>query len=301
MELRQLKTFQMVARLLNFNRAAESLNYAQSTVSVQIKLLEDEFGVPLFNRLGKRVQLTEAGQMLVRYSQKMLDIEKETMGVVSGWEEPHGSLSVRIPQSIGTYVLPSVLSQYRARFPKIGFDISTCAYDELIHELRAGITDVAFLLTDSIPFAELKTEVLCIERLVIVSSPNHPLARKSALKLADLADQTILLPKHDCSYKMVFKEMLAAEKVEPATFMAFNCIESIKQCVFRGIGIAMFPMMAIRREVLQKAMTILPWPEENLETTILMIWHKNKWISPALQAFMDTVRETIKSLTGTRR
>ena len=298
MELRQLKTFQTVARLLSFNRAAESLNYAQSTVSVQIKLLEEEFGVPLFNRLGKRVRLTEAGHMLVRYSQKMLDIEKETMGIVSGWEETQGSISVRIPQSIGTYVLPSVLSKYQARFPRIGFDISTCAYDELIHELRAGITDVAFLLADSIPFSELKTEALCIEPLVIVSSPEHVLAQKSAITIQDLSGQTILLPKHDCSYKMVFREMLTEENVEPATFMAFNSIESIKQCVLRGIGIAMIPMMAIKQEVAQKKMTILPWTEEKLETAILMIWHKNKWISPALQAFMDTVRQTVKSPEG---
>ena len=76
MELRQLKTFQTVARLMSFNRAAEILNYAQSTVSAQIKLLEEECGVPLFNRLGKRIQLTSAGRILIQYSQKMLEIEK---------------------------------------------------------------------------------------------------------------------------------------------------------------------------------------------------------------------------------
>ena len=91
MELRQLKTFQTVARLLNFNRAAEILNYSQSAVSTQIKLLEEELGVSLFDRLGKSVCLTEAGHMLVQYSQKMLDIEKETLAKVSGWEEPQGS------------------------------------------------------------------------------------------------------------------------------------------------------------------------------------------------------------------
>ena len=136
MELRQLKTFQTVTRLASFNRAAEALNYAQSTVSAQIKLLEEEFGVPLFNRLGKNITLTEAGQMLMRYSQRMLDIEKETLTKVSGWEEPHGSISIRIPQSIGTYLLPSVLSKFKESFPRVGFDISTCAYNELIQELK---------------------------------------------------------------------------------------------------------------------------------------------------------------------
>lgn len=295
MELRQLKTFQMVARLLSFNRAAENLNYAPSTVSTQIRNLEEEFGVPLFDRLGKRIRLTEAGQMLIKYSQKMLDIEKETMAKVSGWEEPHGSISIRIPQSIGTYLLPYVLKKFQAYFPKIGFDIGTCAYDTLEHELHTGITDVAFLLADSIPFSELKIELLRVEPLVIVSSPGHPLAQRSTMNPFDLKDLSILLPKHDCSYKMIFDEMLIEEKVGPITFMELNSVETIKKCVLQEIGVAMLPMMAIREEIEREKMAILPWPEKQLETGIIMIWHRDKWLSPTLQAFMDVAKEVMKA------
>ena len=295
MEIRQLKTFQVVARLLSFNRAAENLNYAPSTVSTQIRLLEEEFGVPLFDRLGKRIRLTEAGQMLMQYSQKMLNIEKETLAKVSGWEEPHGSISIRIPQSIGTYLLPSVLSKFQSSFPKIGFNIGTCAYNSLVHELHTGITDVAFLLAESISFSELKVELLRVEPLVIVSSPDHPLADRSTIDTYNLIGQSILLPKHDCSYKMSFEQMLTEEKVNPVTFMEINSVETIKQCVLKGIGVAMIPMMAIKKELARKEMTILPWPEEQMETAILMIWHKDKWLSPTLQAFMHAVKEVMKA------
>lgn len=295
MELRQLKTFQTVARLLSFNRAAEILNYAQSTVSTQIRLLEEEFGVPLFNRLGKRIRLTEAGQMLMRYSQKILDIEKETLSKVSGWEEPHGCITIRIPQSISTYLLPSVLGKFQSSFPRIGFDIGTCAYDTLVHELKTGIIDLAFLLADSISFNELKVELLNVESLVIVSSPDHPLAQKEIMDIHDLIGQSILLPKHDCSYKMLFEQILTEKKVAPGTFMELNSIEAIKQCVLKGIGVAMMPMMAIKKEIAQNEMAILPWPEEHFETAILMIWHKDKWLSPTLRAFMNAVREIVKS------
>jgi len=280
---------------MSFKRAAEALNYAQSTVSTQIRLLEQEFGVPLFNRLGTRICLTEAGQMLMRYSQKMLDFEKETRAKVSGWEEPHGSLSIRIPQSISTYVLPSVLSKFQSRYPKVGFDISTCAYDTLVYELQTGITDVAFLLADSIPYLELEAEVLRIEPLVIISSPDHPLAKKTAIDLRDLIGQSILLPKHDCMYKMVFEHTLNKEKVDPVVFLELNCIETIKQCVARGVGVAMIPMMAIKQEIAEEKLAILPWPQKKLETAILMIWHKSKWLSPVLQSFMNTVRAELKS------
>lgn len=293
MELRQLRTFQTVARLMSFNRAAEILNYSQSAISSQISLLEQELGVKLFNRLGNRICLTEEGRMLVGYSQKLLDIEQETLSKVSGKEEPQGSISIRIPQSIATYLLPSVLSKFQARYPKVGFDVGTCAYEALIQETKTGITDLAFLLADSIPFPELKTEVLGFERLVLVASPDHPLSALSSMQISDLAGQTILLPKHDCSYKMTFQQALAEGNAEPARFIELNSIEAIKQCVFKGIGVAMFPLMAIREELAQQTMTILPWPEDPLETGILMIWHKDKWLSPVLMDFMETVREVL--------
>ncbi|MCK7509921.1 MAG: LysR family transcriptional regulator [Desulfobacterales bacterium] len=128
----------------------------------------------LFNRLGNRICLTEAGRMLVGYSQKLLDIEQETLSKVSGKEEPQGSISIRIPQSIATYLLPSVLSMFQARYPRVGFDVGTCAYEALIHETKTGITDLAFLLADSILFPELKTEVLRFERLVLVAESRPP-------------------------------------------------------------------------------------------------------------------------------
>lgn len=301
MELRQLKTFQMVAKLMSFNRAAEALDYAQSTVSTQIRLLEEEFGVPLFNRLGNRICLTEAGLMLMRYAQKMLDFEKEALARVSGWEEPQGSLSIRIPQSIATYLLPAVLSKFRLSYPKIGFDISTCAYDTLVYELKAGITDIAFLLAESIPFSELEAEVLGFEPLVVISSPNHPLTKKLAVNLQDLIGQSILLPKYDCMYRMLFEHTLFEhtlneEKVNPLVLLEVNSVEAIKQCVLKQVGLAMLPMMAVRQEITEKKLTILPWPREKLETAVLMIRHKGKWLSPALQSFIDAVRAEFKSM-----
>ena len=149
--------------------------------------------------------------------------------------------------------------------------------------------------TQATPFAELKSEVLRIETLVIVSSPEHHLAKQPALSIRDLSGQTILLPKHDCSYKMIFEQALTEQKVSPATFIELNSLESIKKCVLRGVGVAMVPLMSIKKEIAQEKITILPWQEERLETAVLMIWHKDKWVSPTLQAFMDTTREVMKN------
>lgn len=296
MELRQLKTFQAVGKLLSFNQAAEALNYAQSTVSVQVRALEEEFGVPLFDRLGKRIVLTEAGQSLMRYAQKMLDIEEETLSEVSGRSQPQGSLSIRSPQSIATYCLPEVLSKFRSRYPRIHFDINSCAYHSLEHELKSGITDVAFLLAESIGARDLKSEVLGIQKLVIVGAAGHALADKSAMALSDLAGEAVILPKHDCSYRMIFEQILTEERIKTASLIEMNSVEAIKQSVIKGIGVAILPEISIKKEIEQKELAVLPWTEEMLETAVIMIWHKDKWISPTLQAFMNLARDVIGSM-----
>ena len=294
MELRQLRTFQTVARLMNFNRAADALNYAQSTVSAQIKLLEEELGVSLFDRLGKRIVITEAGQKLMRYAQKMIDIEQETLTEISNSETLIGSISVRAPQSVGTYLLPSVLQQFKNQYPRVGFDVSSCALFTLGQELRSGIIDVAFLLAESVNAADLTAELIRIEPLVFVSDPNHVLTKSAGMTFRDLNGQSILLPKHDCSYKMQFEEMLAADNIRPSVVMEFNSIEAIKQCVIKGLGITVIPEIAVKAELAQERLKALPWLDEPLETGVLMIRHKDKWISPALKVFMDICRETMK-------
>ena len=120
------------------------------------------------------------------------------------------------------------------------------------------------------------------------------MAAKSTLLVHDLAGQSILLPKHDCTYKMVFEQILTEAQVEAITFMTVNSIEAIKQCVIKGIGLTMIPQISVGREIEDQELAVLPWPEEKLETAILMIWHRDKWLSPTLLAFMDAVRAVIK-------
>ena len=168
MELSELKTFQKVATLLSFNRAAEVLHYAQSTVSAQIKALEDELGVPLFDRLGKHIVLTDAGEQLLKNARRLLAIHEETFAEVRGRRELRGSLTIRIPQTIATYYLPPVLVEFQSRYPRVRFEFNSCTVPTLAQELSAGTIDLAFLLTESVQSANLETAVLGFEHLLLV-------------------------------------------------------------------------------------------------------------------------------------
>lgn len=293
MELRQLKTFQTVATLLSFNRAAEALNYAQSTISAQIRGLEEDLDVKLFDRLGKRVILTEAGECLTQYARKMLDIETETLSEVKGRTESQGSLTIRAPQSIGNSYLPEVLAEYRRRFPGVSLNFDTCAFHSLEHELQTGVIDLAFLLAESINSASLQSEPLSFPRLLMVSNVGHHLAHKSKVSIGELAGEPIFVPKADCGYRMMFEQMLTEARVKPLALLEFSSIEMLKACLTRSSGVAMIPEITVRAEIDRGDLSILQWEDPHMETAVLMIWHKKKWLSPSLRAFMDIARALI--------
>jgi DNA-binding transcriptional LysR family regulator len=294
MELRELKTFQKVATLLSFNRAAEVLHYAQSTVSAQIKALEDELGVPLFDRLGRQIVLTDAGEKLLKYSRRLLAIHEETYAEVKGLKELRGSLTIRIPQTIATYYLPPVLVKFQSSYPRVRFEFQSCTVHPLAQELSAGTIDLAFLMTESVQSANLQTEVLGFADLVLVVHPENPLAKETAVSFRNLQGQVLVYAITDCDYPLKFKKMLADEKIKLATSLGFNSVEAVKQCVMAGLGITLMPTIAVRREVESGALTILPLSEQPLEVAVFMIWHKDKWLSPTLDAFLETVKENLK-------
>lgn len=290
MELRYLKTFRKVAVFGSFSRAADHLFLAQSTVSTHVKSLEEELGVPLFDRLGRQIGLTGAGELLFRQCKRLLAIEEETLAEITSYTEPKGSLTIRTPQTVSTYYLPPVLSAFSKKYPKVRLEMTGCTFS-VERELRSGTIDLAFLLTHEFSSPNLHYEVIGKERLFLVTNPLHPLADRKRIVLSDLTDTTLMLAKTDCAYRRPFEQQLAEKKVSPASVMEFNSIEAIKQSAVAGAGIALLPERAVRAEVDSKKLSVLNVELAPDETSIWMIWHKDKWISPILKAFIETVAQ----------
>lgn len=293
MEIRQLRSFRTVANLLSFNKAADRLNYAQSSISAQIQALEEELGVQLFDRLGRRVQLTETGTQLLHYAHKILDLVDEVHSEMAGEKEPQGALTVRIPETFGVHRLPPVIKEFQALFPKVQLQFITCTQEGLEKDLRKGLTDLAFLLAESIQAADLLVETVGFESVVVVAGPNHPLAAKSTVFTRELAAETLLLSKVDCSYRRIFEQILEQDGAGPLRRLQTYSVEVIKRSVMAGVGIAVLPEIAVAAEVAQKKLVILPWSEGKIEVATLMIWYRDRWISPTLKAFMEVTKRVM--------
>lgn len=291
MELRQLRTFRTVAVLGSFNQAADVLGYAQSTVSEHIKALEVDLNVRLFKRAGRRITLTIEGETLLHYTQKMLNLEEEIETEISGHQEVRGLLSIRVPETVSTYYFPPILRGFHHQFPGVRFSFSNCAYFSLPEELRSGIINLAFLITDTFRTADLEAEKLLDIPLAMVTYPANPLVSRPSVNVSDLKNEPLLVPTNDCSYVQMLEKTLTEEKVEPGLVSRMNSIEAIKQSVIAGTGLAVLPRIAVHKEITEGFLTELPWMNGTFQANLLMIWHKNMWLPPILTAFMDMIRE----------
>ena len=293
MEIRHLTTFQAVAKYLSFNRAARELNYAQSSVSAQVQALEQELGVRLFDRLGRRILLTEAGLKLFHYAEKMLDLADETRAEVVGAKELKGSLTIKVPETIGVHRLPAVIKEFKSRFRGVRLRFTSCSHEGLRKDLRTGTTDLAFLLAESIHAADLSCEALGIESLLLVAHPGHVLAAKAAVNACDLKGQTILFSTVDCSYRRSLEALLGQQKIAYDSSLDFNSVAALKQCVLAGVGMALLPEVSVAEDISRGRLKALAWAEGRLEVANLMIWYGNRWLSPTLKAFMEVAREIL--------
>ncbi|EKN71648.1 LysR family transcriptional regulator [Neobacillus bataviensis LMG 21833] len=293
LELKQLMIFQTAAQELNFTRTAEILCFAQSSITAHIKSLEEELGVPLFERLGKRVILSEAGHRFKLYADRIIQLSEEAKETVGGYIEPSGILTICASETQCTYRLPSLLSQFQSLYPKVQLVFRPgIAETEMEGLLSKGHIDAVLISMIPITSESLIVDLLIPEPIVIVSHPDHFLAKKPAVSPLDLEGQPLLVTEK-CDYRRLFEESMAEAGAQPSSKLELGDVEAIKKCVIAGIGIAALPKIAVESEVAQGRMAILKWVGPDFPIVTQLVWHKDKWMSPALRAFLDVTREVI--------
>lgn len=154
---------------------------------------------------------------------------------------------------------------------------------------------MAFLLAESVQASDLAMEALGFESLAIVAGPDHPLARRASLCAGDLTGETILFSRVDCSYRRIFQHLPDEQGAPYDKGLEFASVEVVKRCVAAGIGITILPEIAVAEEIAAKKLTRLPWTDGELEVATLMIWYKERWLSPTLNAFMEITRKVMKT------
>ncbi|ARU62557.1 LysR family transcriptional regulator [Tumebacillus avium] len=294
MEIRQLNTFKVVAEVRGFTKAAEQLGYAQSSVTAQIQALEEELGTPLFDRLGKKIMLTDAGERLLPFATEMLRMHNAAKEALQSDATPSGTLTIGAPESLAAYRLPEIVREYRRLYPQVKIVLRPGVCYELRQQVRSGQLDFAFLLEPPGEATDLHLETLVVEQMALIAPLDHPFAAKERVQPQDLVQESILHTEPGCSYRGLFEQHLQRHGVVPANSLEFWNIEAIKNCVMAGLGISFLPFIAVESELREGKLAALSWDDAATRVATQLIHHKSKWLAPAHSEFLRLVREHAK-------
>ena len=290
MTITQLTTFLKIAETGNFSAAADLLGYAQSTVTMQIKQLEDELGCELFDRLGKTVSLTAAGERLLRYAEQMKQLEQDILSDVPDTDEPAGILKIGVSESLCYKHFPHCLMEYGKKYPNVDIRIAFVTHDDFPEMLKKGMLDIVYTLNPLIVKDDLKLLYKHEESLGFYASPDHPLARKKRVTEKDLAGVPLLLTGHNCSFRKMLTGRLKEHGIEPSVALETSSKEILKQFASNGMGIAFIPDMSA--ENVSGKLVRIKWTGENFPVYSQVFVHKDKNINRAMQEMISMIGKT---------
>ena|SRR5699024_10027037 len=294
MELRQLEYFMAVCKELHFTRAAEKLNIAQPTLSQQIKSLEDEVGIPLFDRIGKKTALTEAGKILLSHSQRVFhEIEQAQAALRDLNGLQRGKLTVGSLLTCVNYLLPPAILEFKQSYPNIELSVLGLRAGEikkglLENDLDLGITFLP--VTDD----EMESIPLFTEELSLAVPVDHPFADQKEIEMKTLEHVPIvLLPENYYLRKLVDAYcMELGIRLEPTLEM--TTLESLTQMIAEEIGVTILPapyLDFINNNRIAKVKLIHPTPKRQIG----LIYRKNKFMCTATSTFISKLTEISKS------
>lgn len=282
MELRHLITFKTIVEKGGFNKTAEHLGYAQSSITTHIKELEKELGRPLFDRLGKKVVLTHFGNEFLSYAIKIIELYNQSLNID---KEPQGELTLGISESLTICRIPTILLEYKMKYPKVKLSLKSLENYDVTKSLQNGEIDMALLLEkDDWRQEELYSEKLIRERMVLIS-PLH---------VKDLS-HTALYSELKCSYKSVFDEYIGQQNLDIKESVEFQSIEAIKQCVKSGLGVSLVPYFSVKEELESNKLKGEFVPQQHSSIATYLTYHKDKWLSPSIISMIQLIQNHAKT------
>lgn len=272
------------------------MGYAQSSVTTQIQILESEFGVSLFERWGKKIRLTHAGEVLLGYSEQLQAVLDEAKANLSEQAHLAGTLSIGTVESLAAFYLPPFLQKFRLEQPRMRISLKPGICQDLRLGVKEGRYDFAFVLDCLQEHSELTNVVLGEEKLVVIAAPTHPLAQKEKVEAPDFSGETWIFTEKGCSYRGMMESVLREAGATMESSFEFGSLEAIKQCVAYDLGIALLPSIAVREEVKDGSLVILPFSHPNIRVFRQLVYHKKKWMPQALLRFLELLTvETAES------
>lgn len=288
MELKYLQTFRTIIDEGGFSRAAEKLNYTQSTITFQIGQLEQELSVSLFEKIGRKMVLTKAGEQLVPYVDEILQSVNKLRFFEENLSECQGNLRIGVGETLLCYKLPGVLKEFHRKAPKAHLFLQSMNCYDIRNELLGGTLDLGVFYEDVGGFGSgLKTVPLGSYPLILVASPEVKRSHPDFITPDRTIPVPLIINEPNCIFRQIFEQYLKDKSIVLDHTIELWSIPTIKNLVKNNVGISFLPEFAVQEELDSKELAEIPTEISHTNITAVCAHHRNKWISPLMKLFMD--------------
>ena len=294
MDDHKLKVFCTVAETKSFSKASEIIRLTQPAVSLQIQALEEIYGTKLFNRSGCIITLTPAGEVLYKYAKEINTLytaaEKE-LGEFTG--QVKGVVTIGASSTIGNYVLPAVIAEFRKKYPKVAVHLVTANTKTIVDYLNAGGIDIA-LVEGEVKKQKLIVEKLIPDEMVLIMHPLHPWARKSIVSIFDVAKEPFIFREEGSGTRQMIEKYLIKHGISPQSIkivFIMGSTESIKSAVEEGLGVSIVSKWAAKKEIRYGTLKTASLKEDRFMRDFSLLYRKAKDTSFTLDKFLTFLKK----------
>lgn len=293
MNTKSLLTFKTILETGSFQKAADKLNYTQSTVTFQIKQLEEEFAIKLFEKIGRRMELTQAGKDILPYVSTILQGEEQINNYGKSLKEITGTIKIAVPDSILIYCMQTFLQAFLHEAPNVQIIINSLQSGEVNQSVMNGIADIGVNCEkDSYPDT-LVHKKLGTYRALLVAAPFANITLLDFITPHQRKPFSLICNEPDGYYQLEMNTYLEKKDIVLNPYMKVQSIEAVKKCVMNNLGIAVVPSYSVVEELKNGSLIPIKTELDKKIYTSIYIYHKNKWISPQMELALDLLKKHV--------
>ncbi len=292
MDFDHLVTFVEIAKQGSFSRAGQKLYRSQPAVSAQIRQLEQEYGQKLFDRVGKSVRLTVAGETLLEYAGKLLTLRNESLRAVADQSNtPHGTLAIGANEATCLYVLPDIFAEYSRRYPDVQISVYRNFSRKVLEKVEDGTVDVG-IVTLPVRSPSLKVHSIFRDRLMLMVSPSSPLASSKSVRTSDIAQQPLIFPKMGFT-RQVLDKQFRPFRSRLRIAMELASVGMIKRFVVAGLGVSVISEGFAQDEVRAGQAKLVPISDMEVWRELGIVYRRDRTLPRSASVFVALARQGV--------
>lgn len=284
-------SFLRVAELENFTHAANDLGYSQSTVTVQIRQLEEELGYPLFDRIGKKISLTPKGEEFRKYANQIAIISQQIKSIGQENNSLCGSLRLGILESLFNWIFLPSIPEYHTQYPNILIKMKTASGDELFEKLRKNKLDLIFLLGRKLLEPDCIRAFEFPVNIIFVTAVDTPFAQQRERSFQQITKCPLILTERNSIYRKALEQVAAEHDIFLNPILEVDSTTAILSLVKMGLGISFLPEYTVHDEIARGRLTQIFVPDCSLQFWSQIFYHKSKWVTPQMMGFIHVIEK----------